>query len=340
MIKQTLRKVAEKIPLSFYMSIIKRDVLGLYYHVVTDEALPHIQHLYAYKTPKMFQNDLIFLAKNFNLITYDELEAHFTVGQKLKPRSLILTFDDGFSECYSIARPLLLKHGIPCVFFIPTDFMDNQGMSSDLKASLCMDRINKLTDSSLQNILKSINIAYDKHLSNGTDFKQWIKSIATIDRTTIDGMCNLLELDVQKYLETYHPYMTTYQIMHLNEDGFMIGAHSTKHQKLSLFNDEEIEESIAYSCNTINSLTGKPHIPFAFPYSADGISRELLRSICFRNPAIGYLFGGGGIGRNEGYVISRMCADHTTDSYGNSSNLPQRIRLAFLEELSLIFHNL
>jgi len=335
MIKPFLKKIADNIPIPVYMTITKRDVLGLYYHVVSDERLPHIQHIYPYKSTRMFENDLIYLAKNFNLISYEQLAEHCSGGQRLKPRSVILTFDDGLSQCYSIVRPLLLKHGIPCVFFIPTDFIDNHKMLSDHKASLCIDLVGTLENSAMSDMIKSVKNAFGKEFDNLIDLKLWIKSLATHERSTIDALCQLLNIDVQQYLETQRPCMSSDEIKCLVEDGFTIGAHSASHQKLSLLTELDIEEDITSSCKIIMSVTGKSQIPFAFPFSADGVSRRMLQEIREKHPYIGLLFDTNRILPNPSFIISRLCGDWPDNADKEKSNLPQRIVRAYQEYFAL-----
>jgi len=73
-------------------------VLGLFYHVVSDERLPHVENLYPYKTPAIFEHDLVYLKQHFVLLS----ETDFQVARKHelppRPTSIAVTFDDGFSE--------------------------------------------------------------------------------------------------------------------------------------------------------------------------------------------------------------------------------------------------
>ena len=335
MIKPFLRRIAENIPLSVYMSITKRVVLGLYYHVVSDEPLPHIQHLYSYKSPRMFENDLIYLAKHFNLITYEQLAGYHSGGQRLKPKSLILTFDDGLSECYSFARPLLLKHGVPCVFFIPTDFIGNHRMCFYNKVSLCIDRVNSLENNVLSDVIKSINDAFGREFYNVIELNHWIKSMATHEHSTIDTLCQLLEINIQQYLETQRPYMSSDEIKRIFQDGFTIGAHSVSHQEFSSLSDLKIEAEITASCKAIMALTGKDQVPFAFPYSADGVSRDFLQDLRQKYQYIGLLFDTNGILPDRNFIIHRMCGDWPPKTNQEKTNIPNLMVRAYLEDLVL-----
>jgi len=338
--KHPLRQIAEAVPLSIYMTFIKRDILGLYYHIITDEELPHIRNLYKYKSPNEFENDLLYLVKNFNIISYEELEAWANEGKKLKSKSIIITFDDGLSECFSIARPLLLKYNIPCVFFVTTDYIDNREMASDLKVSIFIDFLKGISTGKAKYFLDEINKISGKEINNLHEFSTWAKSLATTGQSLIDKLGSVLEINTEDYLKTNKPYMTTEEIINLSTEGFTIGAHSIRHQDFRFLSDYEIEKNIVDSCKTIGNLTGRSPIPFAFPYTMDGISREFLRNIRNHNSSIGLFFGGSGISLDEGFVISRMCGDHPTKNARKSSNLYHRIKLAYIEEISRMFHQI
>jgi len=327
--------MAERIPLSVYRLTTGRAVLALYYHVVSDECLPHIRHRYSYKTQRMFENDLLYLVRNYNLITYEQLAAHYSTGQELEPKSMVLTFDDGLAECYSVVRPLLLKHGVPCVFFVTTRYVDNRDMGYNLKASLCIDRIRSCEGNDISRLFRCTGAASGTSLSTAQGLESWVESAAGCEDPAIDNLCRMLGIDVKEYLATGRPYLTSDEIRHLDSDGFTIGAHSVNHRQLGGQAEPEVERAIVDSCRTIVSLSGKPHVPFAFPSSADGVSRSLLRAIRDRHRHVGLFFGTGGVLHENGIVINRVCGDWPQGANEFSSNLPRRLARAYLENLAL-----
>ena len=339
MIKNKIKKIAENIPLSFYMKIIHRDVVGLSYHIVSYETLPHITHLYAFKTPEMFENDLIYLKNNFNLISYEQLEKFYNGSEKLKPRSLLLSFDDGFIECYSIVRPLLMKYYIPSIFFITTNFIDNQDMSSDLKASLCVEQIIAQESRNLNKFITKLNATFNQNFTSLDAIKNWVQSIKVTQPNLIDRLCGVLGIDVEAFLSSHQPYLTTKMIKQMGIDGFTIGAHSLTHTNFNLLSNQEIAGDIIQSCQIIQSLTEQEHIPFAFPYSSEGMSGKFLNNVRANNDNIGLFFGGDGVQKNNWPIINRMCGDSPIGIEKGSSNLVRLIKHAYIEELSRIFHN-
>ncbi len=116
--KPWLERVAETIPLSIYRLFIRRQVIGFLYHVVSDQNLPHVCHLYPYKNTAMFERDLVYLKHHFHPISYAQLlDDQAGKQQRLKAPLALLSFDDGFQECFTVIRPLLLKYGVPGLFF-------------------------------------------------------------------------------------------------------------------------------------------------------------------------------------------------------------------------------
>ena len=84
----------------------------------------------------MFERDLLFVREHCTPISFEQLASKDT------PRgSVLFTFDDGYRECFSVARPLLKKYEIPCMFFVTASFIDNQRIFYRHKVSLCIEEI-------------------------------------------------------------------------------------------------------------------------------------------------------------------------------------------------------
>ena len=333
-IKKIIRSAVESLPLAVFTSIIKREFLSINYHLVSDQEPLHIKHLYPHKNLKMFENDLLFLKKRFNLIDYKQLADHILNGTNLKPNSLAITFDDGFSECYSNVRPLLLKHHIPCLFFVITDYLDNKGMASDLKASLCVEKFKNINTPTYQEkTLNMINQALSVNITDPFQMEEWILNLAANQDSQIDHLCKILDIDIEAYLTLHKPYLTVDEVKDLHNDGFTIGSHSLGHQLFQDLNEVNFENNIAKSCLEIRSITGADQVPFAFPFNMDGISRDFLVSIRNRNPFVGLFFGGNGIKKDHRIVVSRMSGDLPATLGSKSSNLPIKIKKSYLETL-------
>lgn len=60
-----LRPLINLIPFSIIKRLGSHKLIILYYHVVNDDEVPHIRHLYKHKRKRQFLDDLEFLLKEY-----------------------------------------------------------------------------------------------------------------------------------------------------------------------------------------------------------------------------------------------------------------------------------
>ncbi|MCD6115433.1 polysaccharide deacetylase family protein [bacterium] len=69
--------------------------------------------------PKEFEEKLVFLKKNnYIIITAEDIYQVITGKKKIRPNTVLLTFDDGRKSLWCIAFPLLKKYGFKATAFI------------------------------------------------------------------------------------------------------------------------------------------------------------------------------------------------------------------------------
>ena len=68
-----------------------------FYHVVSDEACPHIENLYRFKTIREFEKDLDYLTKEYQPVGADDLDG-ILAGRYRGKKIMLLTFDDGLRQ--------------------------------------------------------------------------------------------------------------------------------------------------------------------------------------------------------------------------------------------------
>lgn len=98
----------------------------LMYHRVCD--LPaHGKIQYWNVHPESFAEQMDFLfRRGFSTITLDEFIDCKEKNRKPPPKSIIITFDDGYADNYINAMPILEKYGFRATFLIVTDYIGGQ----------------------------------------------------------------------------------------------------------------------------------------------------------------------------------------------------------------------
>ncbi len=75
--------------------------------------------------PNLFEQHLAYLrAEKYDTISLHALHDALMIGAPLPPKPVILTFDDGYTDHFTAAFPLLQKAGYTGTFFIITEFAD------------------------------------------------------------------------------------------------------------------------------------------------------------------------------------------------------------------------
>ena len=73
-------------------------------------------------SPKGFEAQMNWVViHGFHTITMEELIGHLKHGLSLPPKPIVLSFDDGWKDNYSVVFPILKKHKFVATFFIITD---------------------------------------------------------------------------------------------------------------------------------------------------------------------------------------------------------------------------
>lgn len=329
-----LRGVGRALPLGVYQALFPRDVVGLFYHSVSDELLPHVQHLYAPEPVARFEAALKHIKRHYTPISAAQIEAHRLHGEPLTRRAMHLSFDDGFSECYNVVRPLLLKHSIPCTFYVTTSWLDNASMFYRNKTSLCIEQMRTLERDAAKMVLTSLNNALGLSLSDAASFERWIKTQQAAEEGVIDMTAKMLGVDVKAYLQERSPYLTRQQVRALHADGFTIGAHTVRHAKLATLSDAEIEREIVTSAREVQAITGQERVTLSFPYSGNGLSRKLLADIRQRHPWLGLFYDTQDLQRDVPFIVQRIWAEKAAfRQAGQTTNVPALLRDAFEQEL-------
>ena len=281
MIEEVLRnkiilKLLSSIPHSILKSISKTKLIIPYYHMISNENVPYVKHLYRYKNIKQFKDDLYFLLKKYKPISLIDLLNNLKKEKELPHNSFLLTFDDGFREMSEIVAPILIEKGIPAVFFVNSAFIDNRSMCFLNKESLLIDQLQK--NKSIH-IKSKINEILKKNKINSYDDSLGILSINYQKRNIVDQIANIIDLDFKKFLLKNKPYLTTEQIKKLLNNGFHIGSHSIDHPYYADLSFEDQLKQTIESIKVIKKNFQLNYSVFSFPLSDHNISLDFFDTL-------------------------------------------------------------
>lgn len=206
-----------------------------------------------------FAKLLDYLHARFSIMTLSEAWRALQDGS-IPPNSISITFDDGYRDNFTEARPLLVERGLTATFFIATAFLDGGRMWNDTVWEIVRrlpDGQHDLTDLGLDAI--EIRDAASRTAA-ATQVISTIKFRAPSERQSIvdtlaDGVAGLPD-DLM---------MTSDQVRAMHAEGMEIGGHTRTHPILEVLDDDIAFSEIRDGKNDLESILQAPVRVFAYP---------------------------------------------------------------------------
>jgi peptidoglycan/xylan/chitin deacetylase (PgdA/CDA1 family) len=214
-----------------------------------------------------FEKYLEFFQENFRIIDLNELYSIIKIGEPIKERLALITFDDGYRDNYDVAYPILKRMAIPAIFFVTT--------------SLIGSNVVPWWD----------EIAWHVRKLAGQTFKlnNWPDPITlptTIDAESIRRVLNRIksfpakiELQLQElrvFTDQEIPaelsnnlFVQWEHLKELEQNGISIGAHSHTHRILSSLNREDLIFELTESKRLLENYLNKPIESLSYPVGGE-----------------------------------------------------------------------
>jgi peptidoglycan/xylan/chitin deacetylase (PgdA/CDA1 family) len=296
-------------------------VVPFYHAVLGDRVLPH--HGQSYRRSQDFIADLDFFLKYFNIIDLQDLLSYLDGKSTLPKSALMLTFDDGLHECSEAIIPLLIKKGVPAVFFL-----NNSALTED-----------RLLFPHLQNVV--LHYVPDQENRQDTRYREarhllqqrgfWRgrlrKSISKLNanhKILLENIADVFQIDQVSYAIKYEPYLKENDVFVMIKQGFHIGSHGCDHSYLT---DLDLSTQVDHILSSVLDLCnrfGLSYRAFAFPYNDVGISNVVYET----------LFHGDKVQMTFGTSLMRMDCNARSIQRLNFENGPVSGRRILMEGLS------
>jgi peptidoglycan/xylan/chitin deacetylase (PgdA/CDA1 family) len=211
-------------------------------------------------TPKTFERQMQHLARHHDVISAEQALAAWRTGNMLPRDATLLTFDDGYRDFAEIAWPILRRHGLPALLFVPTAFPGSG-------REFWWDRLSRaVATSALQTIRTPAGPLVlrgpAQRAATLVQLRKMLKAIPHAEAMEVvnetcaragigDGPGQVLNWD---------------QLRELRDEGVAIGAHTRTHPALTQLSSAdagaEIEGSQTDLCRELGST-----VPiFSFPF--------------------------------------------------------------------------
>ncbi|WP_348010292.1 polysaccharide deacetylase family protein [Roseateles sp.] len=273
-----------------------------------------------------FDETLGWLKDWFNVLPLDEAIRGLEAGS-LPRRAAALSFDDGYADNHDEALPLLLRHGLPCSFFIATDFLDGGRMWNDslIEAVRC----SPLSSLDLRGLLGHDGRQerdLGRHaVATNDERRAALHSLIPLCKYLPPGPRQTLVDAIAARAEAKLPtdlMMSAAQVRALRSSGMQIGAHTCSHPILASLSANEAADEMARGKARLEQILGERVTMFAYPNGKPAVDYlperdpRLVRELGFES-AVSTAWGAARRGRSSPFEIPRFTPwDRGRNSFG------------------------
>jgi peptidoglycan/xylan/chitin deacetylase (PgdA/CDA1 family) len=215
----------------------------------------------------LFDEQMRILRAKFNPVTLDDIADWLNGNKPLPPRSVAVTFDDGFEDNYTVAAPLMEKYNIFGAIYLTVGAVLNNELPwfcRTIYLFLEAQRRNLvLTDTEHQ---RTWNLGNPEE--NREAFIQYSNPCATMTGETLKNYAARLENWFGYKLDlTQGPRMMSFaQANELRERGHIIGNHTFSHGNMGHIPTEALHQEIAAANEILEKELGAKSEHFSYPH--------------------------------------------------------------------------
>jgi peptidoglycan/xylan/chitin deacetylase (PgdA/CDA1 family) len=252
-----------------------RSVILTYHGVLSGSHDDYSYLNYNFVAAGTFDEQIRYLLEHYRPIGLAELVRCYTDRTPPPPRSVAITFDDGFANNYTVAFPILQKYSFPFTVFLTTGMIGAPG------AQLWSERVKRAIylcpKASVD--LRILGQQHTSQLDSPTAREQATRRVLQVlKRATpaerdaalceIESVCGRPELradDMERY-----QFLTWNEARAMASAGVELGSHTVNHPILSTLDDRTLAEELSASKNEIEAQTGRECHTFAYPNGQPG----------------------------------------------------------------------
>jgi peptidoglycan/xylan/chitin deacetylase (PgdA/CDA1 family) len=239
----------------------------LMYHSVVENPDETANTIRISQSRAAFESQVSALARRFNPVSIDQVTEFAAAGRRLPPRSVAVTFDDGFADNYDVALPILSRYGIPATFYIMVNAVE-----TGTPPWYCR----------LNFAFRTTTVPAWQHPENGRTFELGSASGKTAALSTAwdlgaarsgtaqEQLIRQVEESLQvEALDARSGLMMNWdQVCALKKAGHIIGGHTLSHPNLAHVTEGEARSEIRGCKERLEEKLGDPIQHFSYPHPA------------------------------------------------------------------------
>ena len=235
----------------------------LIYHRVADpDDTPELNPRMVSATPDVFEQQMAFVARNYRVVSMEEVLDAVERRRNLNGKPVLITFDDAYCDFAANAWPVLQQYRLPVTLFVPTAFPDHP------ERWFWWDKLYHAFVSSAKPEFYAENIGllpmdtHEHRMQSMKTLQNYIKGIAHSEAMKlVDDICSQLG----RKTIARKTVLSWKELRKLAKQGVTLGAHTSTHPIMTRLTPDEIRREIRDSYADLKKELGEVLPIFCYP---------------------------------------------------------------------------
>ena len=281
-------------------------------------------------TPEDFAWQVEYVCRNFEPVTFAQIADAFDGRAALPRRACAITFDDGFSDGYEHAYPVLRRHQIPATIFVSTGFVGTDDPYwFDLVAYLV--NVANIGNVVLVKGYGPIEIPESDSARAQLTYRllKWLKNCNDDVRVeALEALTGAFDFQSRRAREVLGKSLSWDQIKEMHSGGIEFGSHTVSHKCLAKLAPDELDSELRESKASLEHNLRKEVCSIAYPFGGDSAFDDGVIEATKRagyRVAASYLPGRNVMSRSNRFALRRQHVelDTSRDYFKAMINAPE-----------------
>ena len=222
-----------------------------------------------------FARQIEYLSKGFTVLSEQQFAQHLDDRRPFPSSSCLITFDDGWIDNLTNALPVLRRHRLPAVIYLPVNFIGRrrlfarEALTHLLWHAVMLARRGDSRLTSVRHVLEQHRLQHVLQITAANPMPLVIEAVAQSHRRVQDSAQLIADLEAAMEVtidncETLDTFLNWDQVRHMASSDITFGGHGVEHRLLGELPPSEAEREIRDAMSAISTQVG-PVISFSYP---------------------------------------------------------------------------
>ncbi len=217
---------------------------------------------------RAFNEQVAYLAEHYRIVPLSDLAKYLSSGRRLPPGVAAITIDDGYSDAYEIAYPILRRYDVPAAIFVVTGFVDRTNwLWTDKLRYLALNAKGGVVEATVNHFGLPVALGDSaSRLEVANHINSVLKAIPNSEKEEAIGrIAASLGVQLPSAPPSEFSALTWDQVREMDTAGIEIGSHTVTHPILTNITPERLRLELCQSRLRLEEMLCRKVELFCYP---------------------------------------------------------------------------